>query len=417
MRNEDMAILFVDDEVSTLHALERYLLHESFCLLFAQSGKQALEIMRKQSVHIIVTDMKMPEMDGLELLKSVKKNFPGTVRLVLSGYSRLSSIIPAINSGEIYRYISKPIEPDIFRKTLINAIDFYLINQDKKDLLESLKKRNQELTLAIKEKEDTQKKLDYAQSRIEKNLLQGRSHKKNEYIDLAVLNRSAKNIAGDFHDIINSAPSGLDILLGDVMGKGILAALVGAGTKQYFLKALGERYSDTSTSPLSPALLTQRVQKMITPGLFELESFVTTMYARIDFNKASLVFSDCGHSPIILYNSSKKKCSVHKGNNTPLGVQKTEQIKESSINFQKGDHIFLMSDGIIETSSLENEVFGVERFCRFIESNHHHTPEQFLILLEKKLAGFRGFRKLQDDMTCVCMKILNTGLNSREEKK
>ena len=94
---------------------------------------------------------------------------------------------------------------------------------------------------------------------------------------------------------------------------------------------------------------------------------VTTIYARIDFDKGALVFSDCGHPPIILYNSSRKKCSVHKGHNTPLGVQKTELIKESSINFQKGDLIFLMSDGIIETCSIENEMFDVERFCRHHE--------------------------------------------------
>ncbi len=411
MRNEDIAILFVDDEVSTLHALERYLLNEPYCLQFAQSGKQALEIMEKLNIHVLVTDMKMPEMNGLELLKIVKSKFPGTIRLVLSGFSSLSSIIPAINSGEIYRYITKPIEPEIFKRTLRDAIDFFLMKQDKKELLKSLKKRNQELTLAIKEKEDTQKDLDDAQSRIEKILLQGRSHEQNEYTDLAVLSRSAKTVAGDFHDVINVAPHRLDILLGDVMGKGILAALVGAGTKQCFLKVLGERCDGTSTTPPSPALLTQRVQQMLTPGLFELESFVTTMYARINFDSGVLVFSDCGHPPIILYNSNRKKCSVHKGVNTPLGVKKTEQIKESTIHFQKGDLIFLMSDGIIETNSIENEMFGIDRFCKFIEANYHHTPKHFLTLLEKELASFSGLSMLQDDMTCVCVKILNTGLN------
>lgn len=410
MRNEDIEILFVDDEVSILHALERYFLNEPYCLQFANSGKQALEIMKKQDIHILVTDMKMPEMDGLKLLKTVKNKSPDTIRLVLSGYSRLSSIIPAINSGEIYRYITKPIEPEIFKRTLKDAVDSYLINQDKKDLLKSLKKRNQELATAIKEKNETQKELDYAQSRIERTLLQGEFYKQNHYIDLAVLQRSAKNIAGDFHDIVNVAPSILDLFLGDVMGKGILAALVGAGTKQCFLKLLGERCDDTSTALPSPALLTQHTQQMLTPGLFELESFVTTIYARIDFDEQTLTFADCGHIPIILYDSSRKKCSVHKGENTPLGVQKTEQIKESTLNFQKEDLIFLMSDGIIETSSLENEMFGIERFCRFVESNHHHTPEQFLTLLEKELAEFRGSSNLQDDMTCVCIKILNTGL-------
>ncbi len=196
MLNKDIVILFVDDEVSTLHALERYLLNESFCLMFAKSGKQALEIIKKQTVHILVTDMKMPEMDGLELLKIVRNEFPGIVRLVLSGYSRLSSIIPAINNGEIFRYITKPIDPEMFKKTLRDAVDFYLINQDKKDLLESLKNRNQALTLAVKEKEDAQKELDHAQMRIEKNLLAGKPPENLGKVNIAILSRSAKNIGG-----------------------------------------------------------------------------------------------------------------------------------------------------------------------------------------------------------------------------
>ncbi len=409
MPNDDITILFVDDEASVLHSLERYLIRERYHLLFAQSGPHALEIMTQQTVNIIVTDMKMPGMKGLELLKQVKKRYPDTVRLVLSGYSQISSIVQAINNGEIYRYITKPIEPVLFKQTLNDALDFYLMNQDRQDLIERLKQKNHELSQALKEKDAAQKKIELAQTQIEQTLLQGKPPEDINALDIAVLSRSAKNIGGDFYDMVKTRPNVLDIIIGDVMGKGILAALVGAGTKQSFLKSLSERNSETpmgtSATPPSPALLTQRVQQLITPGLFKLESFVTTLYARIDLEQSHLIFSDCGHTPIVLYRLSDDQCRTYKGHNTPLGVQKEESILETTIPVQDGDLLLLLSDGIIETCSSDGELFGIDRLCQFIKAHHHHTSRQILALLEEKLDHFRKYGDLQDDLTCICVRI------------
>lgn len=414
MLNENITILFVDDEESVLHSLERFLIHEPYRFLYALNGNQALEIMADQAVHVVVTDMKMPGMDGLELLKQVKHLYPDTVRLVLSGYSQVSSIIFAINSGEIYKYITKPIEPEVFRQILNDAINFYLLNQDRQELVNSLKSRNHELSLAVAQKNAAQKKLGHAQSRIEQTLLRANPHRDAENLDIAVLSRSANNIGGDFYDFIKTVPSGLDILLGDVMGKGILAALVAAGTKQCFLKALAETSAHEREAHLSPALLTQRVQQLITPGLFELENFVTTLFVRIDLEKKSLVFSDCGHTPILHYSVSGQQCRLCMGSNTPLGVQKEEKIQETSIDIQTGDLIVLLSDGILETGSPDNELYGIERLCRFINTHHHNTPGKILDRLEKQLDRFRDTRELQDDLTCICIRIQDTGIIKKQ---
>lgn len=417
MLNEDITILFIDDEKSILHSLERFLIHEPYHFLFALNGDQALEMMADQAVHIVVTDMKMPGMDGLELLKQVKHLYPDTVRLVLSGYSQVSSILFAINSGEIYKYITKPIDPERFRQTLNDAVDFFLLNQDRQDLVVSLKKTNHELSLAVAQKNAAQQKLGHAQSRIEQTLLRANPPGDVSGLNIAVLNRSANNIGGDFHDFIKTVSPGLDILLGDVMGKGILAALVAAGTKQSFLKALAENNTDDQGTPPSPALVTQRVQQVITPGLFELESFVTTLYARIDLEKKRLVFSDCGHTPIFHYPVSGQQCNVYKGTNTPLGVQKEDQIQETGIDIQIGDLFVLLSDGVIETSSRENELYGIERLCRFISTHHHLACKKILDRLEKELDRFRETGELQDDLTCICIRIQNTGTNKTQKEQ
>ena len=85
---ETRTVLFVDDEEKVLASLKRGLLDEPYEKLFATSGKEAIELLKQNEVHVIVTDMKMPEMTGLELLRIVKREYPHIVRVVLSGYTR-----------------------------------------------------------------------------------------------------------------------------------------------------------------------------------------------------------------------------------------------------------------------------------------------------------------------------------------
>ena len=105
---EKRTMLFVDDEEKILKSLQRGPLDEPYNTLFASSGKEALEILKQKEVHIIVTDMRMPEMSGLELLRIVKQEYPNIVRMVLSGYTQVTTLLTAINQGEIFKFITNP---------------------------------------------------------------------------------------------------------------------------------------------------------------------------------------------------------------------------------------------------------------------------------------------------------------------
>jgi YesN/AraC family two-component response regulator len=124
--DEQWTVLFVDDEVRLLRSIQRGLLDEPYHLLFAESGKQALELLEKNEVHIIVTDMRMPEMSGLDLLRIVKEKYPQIVRIVLSGYTQVTTLLTAINQGEIFRFITKPWKMEgEFKEILKQAVDHY----------------------------------------------------------------------------------------------------------------------------------------------------------------------------------------------------------------------------------------------------------------------------------------------------
>ncbi|MEA1921507.1 MAG: response regulator [Pseudomonadota bacterium] len=109
------SVLFVDDEQRVLKSLKRGLIGEPYRALFALSGMEALEILAAQPVQVIVSDMKMPEMNGLELLQEVARKHPDVIRIVLSGYSHTSTVLAAVNEGRIFRYITKPwsIDKDV----------------------------------------------------------------------------------------------------------------------------------------------------------------------------------------------------------------------------------------------------------------------------------------------------------------
>jgi two-component system response regulator HupR/HoxA len=133
---EKRTVLFVDDEEKILTSLKRGLLDEPYEILFANSGKEALEILEQSQVQVIVTDMRMPEMDGLELLGIVKKEYPHIIRMVLSGFADLQTLLRSINQGEIFRFVTKPWDFDKeFKPAVRQAIEYYNLHSEREMLM------------------------------------------------------------------------------------------------------------------------------------------------------------------------------------------------------------------------------------------------------------------------------------------
>ncbi|GGF69497.1 response regulator [Alteromonas lipolytica] len=101
-------VLCVDDEQNILRSIKRALFSLKIELVLADSGEQALEILAKKPVHVIISDMKMPQMTGAELLEKVAEKYPDTFRVVLTGFADIDATIKAVNQGRIHRYLQKP---------------------------------------------------------------------------------------------------------------------------------------------------------------------------------------------------------------------------------------------------------------------------------------------------------------------
>lgn len=143
-------ILVVDDEKDNLEALQR-LLRNQYAVTITTSPFEALKLMQKQAFHVIVSDQRMPEMTGVELLEKAKNVAPAATRILLTGYTDIESVIGAINRGNIYRYVAKPWDPEDLKLTLRQANDAYQLRRELDMKNEELAKSNQELQRALDE--------------------------------------------------------------------------------------------------------------------------------------------------------------------------------------------------------------------------------------------------------------------------
>jgi len=138
------SILVVDDEVDNVDALER-LFRRKYNVLKAISGKEALKIVKQESVALILTDQRMPQMTGVELLTASMDHQPDAMRILLTGYTDIESVISAVNSGQIYRYITKPWDPVDLANTVDKAIERYELSAELKDKNKALEAALSEL--------------------------------------------------------------------------------------------------------------------------------------------------------------------------------------------------------------------------------------------------------------------------------
>ncbi len=131
-------VLVIDDEVRSVEALER-ILEDDFTVMKATSTDEAEAILAAEAVHAVLCDQRMPEVTGVEFLKTVRERWPDVVRMIVSGYTDAEDIIQSINEAGIYQYVTKPWQPESLRLTLQNAVRLY-----------ELQRQNQLLSIELK---------------------------------------------------------------------------------------------------------------------------------------------------------------------------------------------------------------------------------------------------------------------------
>ena len=140
-------VLYVDDEENNLNSF-RAALRRNYNIFTALSGEEGIEILTKNDVHVVVTDQRMPNMTGVQFLQRI----PGdqdNIRIILTGFTDMESIIEAINTGKIYRYITKPWDKDELKITIDNAVETVMLRRNNKKLIQELQFYNEQLEVKV----------------------------------------------------------------------------------------------------------------------------------------------------------------------------------------------------------------------------------------------------------------------------
>ena len=243
-------------------------------------------------------------------------------------------------------------------------------------------------------------------ARIQQTLLYGRPPENLDGVAIGSLSVPSQAIDGDFFDFVEYTPRRFDVIVGDVMGKGVPAALLGAATRAHFVRAVNEAmFARESFHIPRPEDIVNRVNADITPELIAVESFITACYARFDLERGELCFVDCGHTKTIHYRKATDDWVLLEGRNFPFGIAADETYEETTVPIAEGDFLFFYSDCVTETRSPEGTFFGEERLAETIRGSHQLDPSILVHGLSRLLLEYSQQDGFQDDLTCVGVRI------------
>ena len=195
-----------------------------------------------------------------------------------------------------------------------------------------------------------------------------------------------------------------DFVLGDVMGKGVPAALMGAAARTEIMRAHYFPGRESEGKLPAPEEILGTAEANLAQELQKLHSFVTLVYGRLYASGKLLQFIDCGHTSIIHYDAAEGSCWRIKGSNMPLGFVDRQTFKPYMTDLSPGDVLFTYSDGITEASNSEGELFGEERLMLLIRASSDLSTADLLEKVKRITFSYCA-GNFRDDVTCIAVKI------------
>ena len=403
-------ILYLDDERDNLIVFNSAF-RRDYEVHLAGSGQEGIEILRKHEIEVIITDQRMPEMTGIQFLEKIISDYPYSIRMILTGFSDVEAIIQAINTGRVYRYITKPWNKEELKMNIDKAIETYQLRAQNRKLIHDLREANQ--TLEQKVRERTQKielqnreitcSIQYA-SRIQSALLYPDTDLKRLFQSYFILNRPKDIVSGDYYWMASKDDKAL-VAVADCTGHGVPGAFMSI----LGVSLLNEIVNKTVTIRANEILnqLRGQVIKSLhqTGKNDETRDGMEMALCIIDFGKMKLQFSGAFRPLYLLRNGDIMELN---GDNMPIGIYEDEEssFTNKEIPFEKGDVIYLFTDGYLHQMGGDNrKTFKSQNFKKLLLDIHTFPLQKQRELLEEKLNVWQGDLEQVDDILVVGIKL------------
>jgi serine phosphatase RsbU (regulator of sigma subunit) len=390
--NNERTILVVDDDPDNLQYLGAVLKPQEYNVCLAVNGKEALECIREQTPDVVVMDVCMPEMDGIDACRIIKSHYREKFIqvMLLTGLKDTESKVLGLDSGAD-EYLTKPPNRD---EILARVRALLRI----RDLQNGLYRANLELQAANRE-------LAVAKKRIEDELLIV-GHIQRSFLpqvfpvhpelEFASFYEPSAQAGGDYYDVIEISKSRWGLLMADVTGHGTPAAVVMAIT-HLLMNSVVNTFRHPSTAL---KVINEKLNVHLAPTFY-----VTMFYGVLDLDDMRLVFSSAGHDTMLLHRARSNQIEeLRTDTGFPLKLVESDDYDEKVTPLEPGDRLILFTDGIVEMRNEKAELFGYERLIPVIRRENRGTAQDLVNAIVSELEAFCRQRPYKDDVTLLVLR-------------
>ncbi len=219
-------------------------------------------------------------------------------------------------------------------------------------------------------------------------------------IQLAGVCLAAKEVGGDYYDYLMHEDGRLDLVIADVSGHNVGAALIMAETRTIIRSRIGQFEN--------PKDILFELNKFFYEDLTKAELFITLFYLQYRPDTREICFASAGHSPTLLWRAADQQCLQLDPEGLIIGVREEFPYEQESLMLGDGDVVLLYTDGLIEAMNNEKELFGDERLMKLLGEQNQLPPKELITHIIEQVQLFTGHHNFQDDLSLVVMKVEKT---------
>lgn len=379
-KDERLVVLAVDDTPENLDVV-RGILTPQYRIKVATNGPAALRIVEKQLPDIILLDIMMPGMSGLEVCSKLKEN-PHSANvpvIFLTAKDQTEDETEGFKLGAA-DYILKPVNPPILQARVKTHLAL-------KQSMDSLQKTSAALARA---KQRMELELNVGRD-IQTSMLPTVVPDRPE-ITLCASMEAAREVGGDFYDYYMLNENELCFCVADVSGKGVPAALFMAMSKTL----IKSRAADDKT----PAKVITRVNAELSEDNPEC-MFVTAFLAVLDLRNGELRFTNAGHNPPLLRRATGEVEAIVDRHGPVVGIMPGEDYGESTLTMAPGDVILVFTDGVTEAMDIDDNLYGDERLLEVMASAPDCNAQTVVNAVNASVEEFASGAEQADDITMI----------------
>jgi len=394
-RNNVPSILIVDDEELVLSSLRWMLtLQTDYEVIEANDPRRALEQVKGTSVDVVISDFLMPQMNGIEFLKGVRRLQPEAVRILLTGYGDKENAIRAINEVGLYHYMEKPWDNDALLMVIRNALEEKSLRRQLSEKVAELDQLSLEHTTLASRHRSIQQELEMAAA-VQRRLLPP-SLPDMDGFRFATLYRPCQTLGGDYYDF-SSRGNVLTLLISDVVGHGVQAALV-----TMLLKGV---YQETAMRVQDPLELLIEMNLKL-QGVLPDQMYIAASVLRIDPTDRQICFANAGLPYPFVLRASERRVEEISLAGFPLGLFKKGGLASYEVRqiaLAPGDVMLLATDGLGSIAGRAEDFFEDRELGKVLAELPGVDGEKVIRSLFERAICFSEDQPIPDDVCLVAI--------------